>query len=188
MPPSPPCGAYLIDSMPGNSCPRRTSCLSILTFGAIALALACGPAPEAPPRLIGVVNDFANVLAADERATLESDIVQFGNAHGVILVVATVNSFQPFPSIRAFAAELFKNDGRGLGDAARHNGLLIVLAVDDRQVWITPGFGLEHTVTDTVAADVAQQMTVKFRSGSYGQGLRAGVEALGRVFEAARRR
>ncbi len=135
----------------------------------MALALSCASAPEVP-RISGVVNDFANVLAAHERETLERDIVQFGNANGLIMVVATVNSFQPFPSLRAFAAELFKNDGRGIGDARRNNGLLVVLAVHDREVWITPGLGIEETVTDQVAADVAQQMTLEFRRSAYSRG------------------
>lgn len=139
-----------------------------LTLGALALALSRASAPEVP-RLAAVVNDFANVLAAHERETLERDLVQF-------------------PSLRAFAAELFKNDGRGIGDAKRNNGLLVVLAVHDREVWITPGLGIEKTVTDKVAADVTQQMAFEFRRGAYFQGLRGGVEALRRVVEAARNR
>ena len=165
----------------------HTSNVWSLTLGALALALSCASAPEVP-RLAAVVNDFANVLTAHERETLERDLVQFGDASGFILVVATVNSFQPSPSLRAFAAELFKNHGRGIGDAKRNNGLLVALAVHDREVWITPGLGIEKTVTDKVAADVTQQMALEFRRGAYFQGLRGGVEALRRVVEAARNR
>jgi uncharacterized protein len=159
---------------------RCSACLA--GIGAIALILCCTSASKTPS-LAGRINDFASVLTADERASLEREIIQFENSSGAILVMVTVTSYQPFPSISAFSAELFKNHGRGIGDATRNNGLLVVLAVRDLQVRITTGIGMEEVVTDRVATDVVQQMTPDFRRGAYGQGLRSGLEALRRVFQ-----
>ena len=174
--------------------------LCIMLAVAIVLTLSCTDSPKPPaltgrvndlanipptvPALTGRVNDFANVLTDIERDTLEQDLIQFKNSSGAILVLVTANSFQPFPSIGAFANELFKNDGRGIGDARRNNGLLVVLAVEDRQVRVTTGLGMEQIVTDRAAADVSQQMTLEFRRGEYAQGLKSGVAALRRLFDA----
>ena len=159
---------------------RYSACFA--GIGAIALILCCSSAAKTPS-LAGRINDFANVLTADERASLEREIIQFENSSGAILVMVTVTSYQPFPSISAFSAKLFKNHGRGIGDATRNNGLLVVLAVRDLQVRITTGLGMEEVVADRVATDVVQQMTPDFRRGAYGPGLRAGLEALRRAFQ-----
>jgi uncharacterized protein len=168
--------------------PNSQRCVSrLLCVAAIALTLSCTRAPDVPA-LTGRVNDFANVLTALEREALENDIIQFENSTGAILVVATANSFQPFPSIGAFANQLFKNHGRGIGDARRNNGLLVVLAVEDRQVRVTTGLGMEQIVTDQTAADISQHMASEFRRGAYGQGLKSGVTALRHVFDVHGRR
>ena len=147
----------------------------------IALTLSCRAAP-AVPALTGRVNDFANVLTGSEREALENDIIQFEKSSGAILVMVTADSFHPFPSIAAFANELFKNHGRGIGDAKRNNGLLVVLAVKDREVRITTGLGMEYIVTDRAAGDIAQQMVPDFQRGAYAQGLKSGVDALRGLF------
>jgi len=164
--------------MPNN--PRRAS--RLVCVAAIALTLSCTKAPDVPA-LTSRVNDFAHVLHGNEREALENDIIQFENSSGAILVMVTAQSFQPFSSISAFADELFKNHGRGIGDASRNNGLLVVLAVEDRQVRITTGLGMEQVVTNPGAADISQQMTLDFRRGAYGQGLQSGGAALRRVFD-----
>jgi uncharacterized membrane protein YgcG len=89
-------------------------------MAAIAAAFSCTKAPEVPALTSGV-NDFAHVLSADERVVLENDIVQFDNSSGAILVLVTAQSFRPFSSVSSFANELFKNHGRGIGDARLNN-------------------------------------------------------------------
>ena len=172
-------GSALLSVEPFNN-PRCAS--RLLCVVAIALTVSCTKAPDVPA-LTTAVNDFAHVLSGNEREALENDIIQFQNSSGAILVMVTANSFQPFSSISAFANELFKNHGRGIGDARRNNGLLVVLAVKDRQVRITTGLGMEQIVTDQVAADISQRMAPDFRRGAHGQGLRSGVAALRRVFD-----
>jgi uncharacterized protein len=158
-----------------------------VVIGAIVLTLCCAPASQAPA-LNGRVNDFANVLAREERASLEQDLVQFEDASEAILVLVTVDSFRPFPSMSAFSSELFKNRGRGIGDGRRNNGLLFVLAVQDREARMTTGLGLEDVVTDATAAAVVQHTIADFRRLAYADGFRAGVQALRRVFEEHQRR
>ena len=70
---------------------------------------------------------------------------------------------------------MFENRGRGIGERGRDNGLLILLAVKDRQVRIEVGYELEQFITDGFAGETSrQEMIPSFRRGDYGEGLLAG--------------
>ena len=74
---------------------------------------------------------------------------------------------------------MFENGGRGIGDKGKDNGLLVLLAVDDRQVWVEVGYDLEGIVTDGFAGETSRQvMAPYFRQGQYGQGLLAGTSRI----------
>jgi uncharacterized protein len=72
--------------------------------------------------------------------------------------------------------KLFENHGRGLGQKGKDNGLLVVLARQERQVWVEVGYGLEGIITDGFAGETSRQYMVPyFKQGQYGEGLKAGV-------------
>ena len=131
-------------------------------------------AQTAPPVLTAPVNDFANVIDAGAEQQLESLIRQLQSASGDVMVVATVKTSQPWADLKSYAVEMFKNGGNGLGTKGKDNGVLIVLALDDRQVWIESGYGLEGFVTDGFAGDTSRAMVPFFREGDYSRGLLAG--------------
>src|SRR5439155_3512269 len=96
-------------------------------------------------------------------------------ASGDVVVVVTVPTIAGYGDIREYANKLFENHGRGVGDKGKNNGLLIVLALAERQVWIEVGYGLEEWVTDGFAGETSRLVMVPgFRNGRYGAGLRAG--------------
>ncbi|MGB2714634.1 MAG: TPM domain-containing protein, partial [Vicinamibacterales bacterium] len=100
-------------------------------------------------------------------------------ATGDVVVVATVQTFQPYATIEEYAVEMFENGGRGIGQKGKDNGALIVLAVDDRRVRIEVGYDLEEFITDGFAGEVIRQaMTPEFRNGNYGRGLLAGATSV----------
>ena len=85
-------------------------------------------------------------------------------------------TFAPYGSIQEYAVKLFENHGRGIGEKGKDNGLLVLLAVKDRKVWIEVGYGLEGFITDGFAGETSRQYMVPyFREGRYGDGLQAGV-------------
>ena len=100
-------------------------------------------------------------------------------ASGDTVVVATVKTFQPWGDIRSYATRMFENGGRGIGQKGKDNGLLVLLAVDDRQVWVEVGYDLEGAVTDGFAGETSRQvMAPYFRQGDYGAGLLAGTSRI----------
>jgi uncharacterized protein len=132
-------------------------------------------AQPAPPALNAPVNDYAKVVDAASAAELERRIRALQAATGDVVVVATVPTFQPYGDIREFAGKMFQNGGRGVGDKGKDNGLLIVVAVQDRRVDVEVGYALEEFITDGFAGETIRNViTPEFRQGNYGAGLLAG--------------
>ena len=121
----------------------------------VLAAAATARAQELPPELTQPVNDFANVIDAQSKQSMESLIRSLQQASGDVVVVATVDTFAPYADINEYAVKMFENHGRGIGQRGKDNGLLILLAVNDRQVWVEVGYDLEQFVTDGFAGEAA---------------------------------
>jgi uncharacterized protein len=149
--------------------------LSERGFAASQTAPVEGQATQADaiPELTAPVNDFARVIDAASREQLEALIRKLQSATGDVIVVATVNTFKPEADMQSYSVKMFQNHGKGIGTKG-DNGVLILLAVEDRQVRIEPGYGLEAFVTDGFAGETSRSMVPFFRSGNYGQGLLSG--------------
>jgi uncharacterized protein len=74
---------------------------------------------------------------------------------------------------------MFENGGRGIGDKGKDNGLLLLVAVDDRKVKFETGYDLEGIIPDGYAGEtIRQAITPAFRRGAYGEGLLAATTRL----------
>jgi uncharacterized protein len=141
-----------------------------------ALLLAGAAQAAQPPPLTAPVNDFANVLDPTAARDLDDIIRKLQAASGDVIVVATIKTFQPSADIRVYANEMFENHGKGIGQKGRDNGMLVLLAVDDREVWAEVGYDLEAIITDGFAGQTSRQTMVPFfKQGDYSGGLVAGV-------------
>ncbi|MFO0584206.1 MAG: TPM domain-containing protein [Anaeromyxobacter sp.] len=148
---------------------------TLAAAGALALAaLAAGPAlaEVAVPALTGPVVDRARVLSSADVARLEN-LARAGKASGggagpqlQYLVVPTTGG----EAIEAFSmrvAEAWK-----LGTRDRDDGVLVVVAVQDRAVRIEVGGGIEGALTDAQSSRIIRNAIVPaFREGRYGDGL-----------------
>jgi uncharacterized protein len=156
----------------GRIAPGSAVVLALLIVGGHAYG-------QEPPPLTQPVNDFAGVIDASSAAEMEALIRSLQQASGDVVVVATVKTFQPYGDIREYAVKMFENGGRGIGQRGTDNGMLVLLAVDDRQVWVEVGYDLEQFITDGFAGETSRQyMTPEFRQGNYGAGLLAGVSRM----------
>lgn len=146
-----------------------------LTLVALLLSASLAAAQPLPPELTAPVNDFAGVIDQQSAAELETLVRRLQDASGDVIVVATVRTFRPYADLQSYAVQMFENHGKGIGTRKGDNGALIVLAVDDRQVRIEVGYGLEGFVTDGFAGETSRDTMVPFfRRGDYGAGLLAG--------------
>jgi uncharacterized protein len=147
--------------------------------------VAPGARAQELPERTQPVNDFAKVIDPASRNALDTIIRSLQQASGDVVVVATIDTYAPYADLREYAVKLFENRGRGIGQRGKDNGLLVVLAVMDRQVWVEVGYDLEQFITDGFAGETSRQyMAPEFRRGAYGPGLLVGVSRIiGRIAE-----
>ena len=149
--------------------PRALAALAAL-FAWAALALAAPAFPE----LTGRIVDAANVIPQATRAALEPKLEELETKSGIQLVVATVRSLDA-QAIEPYANELFRH--WKLGEATQNNGVLLLVAPNERKVRIEVGYGLEGTLTDALSKIViANAIAPRFKAGDFGGGVERGVE------------
>ena len=137
-------------------------------LGVVARAAAQTP----PPALTDTVNDFASIIDPGSRAELDKRIRALKETTGDVVIVATVPTFQPYGSIEEYAVKMFENGGRGIGDKGKDNGLLIVVAKNDKKVRIEVGYDLEGFIPDGYAGQtIREAIAPAFREEQYGAGL-----------------
>jgi uncharacterized protein len=168
--------------------PRRLAKYLLAALFCLAASINAGivsaAAPDPTiPELTQPVNDFAHVIDAGSASQMERMIRVLQAASGDVVVVATVPTIEPYGDIREYAVKMFENRGRGIGQKGKNNGLLILLAMKERKVWVEVGYDLEEWITDGYAGETSRQyMTPEFRNGRYGAGLAAGTERIiGRI-------
>jgi uncharacterized protein len=163
----------------------RAQAARVTAIGAaVLLCLGSGAlAQPLPPPLTQPVNDFARVIDPGSARSIDALIRSLQRATGDVVVVATIETFQPYATIDEYAVKMFENGGRGIGEKGRDNGLLILVAVNDRRVKVEVGYELEQFITDGFAGEVSrEEMARQFRQNNYGGGLAAGVQRIiGRI-------
>lgn len=107
------------------------------------------PRPE-PPRL---VNDLAGVLSAEQVQTLENQLVQYDKESSTQITIVTVKSLGGY-EIAQYATEL--GNRWGVGRKGKDNGVVILAAIEDRRINISPGYGLEGALPDITCGRIIQ--------------------------------
>ena len=155
-----------------ESVTARTFILLCFVLAPSSVVLLAQPPP---PVLTAPVNDLAGVIDPESASEMDRRIRALEQASGDAVVVATVKTFKPYATIEEYATKMFENGGRGIGQKGKDNGLLIVVAVEDRALRIEPGYDLEEFITDGFAGETIRQFIVpELRNGNYGGGLLAG--------------
>ncbi|MBA0263609.1 TPM domain-containing protein [Stenotrophomonas maltophilia] len=146
----------------------------------LALLLCLLPLPvlaaAAIPALDDPVVDTANALSASTRATLREQALQLQARKGAQLQVLVVPSVGD-DGIEAYAQRVFEQ--WQLGRAGVDDGVLLLVALQDRRVRIQTGYGLEGTIPDAYAARIIDKAIVpRLREGDLDQGLLDGSKVL----------
>lgn len=138
------------------------------------LFVAAIAAAQSFPPLTGRVVDQAAILSPAAKAELEPKLADLEARSGIQLVVATVSSLDG-QAIEPYANELFR--AWKLGEAAKNNGVLLLVAPNERRVRIEVGYGLEGTLTDALASVIiSNAITPRFKAGDFSGGVVRGVD------------
>jgi len=148
----------------------------------LALILLAAPlAAQEFPALTGRVVDAANILPPEVEARIEARSKAIEAATTAQLVVATIPDLEGYP-IEDYGYRLGRH--WGIGQKDKNNGVLLIVAPNERRVRIEVGYGLEPVLTDALSSVIIQrQILPAFRAGDLPGGVEAGFEAIARQFE-----
>lgn len=129
--------------------------------------------PPSPARL---VNDYANVLTAAQKEALEEKVVQYDKTTSTQIAIVIVPSVQG-RDIADAGTELLRK--WGVGSSKNNNGVVLLVAYNDRKLNISTGYGVEKSLPDITCQQIIDH-TIKpnFKGNDYYGGLDAGVDAI----------
>ena len=162
--------------------------LSARALVSLLCVVSCALYAEADfPALNDRVTDTARLLTPSMRNTLINELAAHERASSNQVVVVTVTSLQGY-SIDDFGNRLGRH--WGIGQKERDNGVLLIVAPNERKVRIEVGYGLEGTLTDALSHSIIQTVILpEFKNNNMEQGIvdgtRAIVQALEGTFEPA---
>ena len=152
-----------------------------LALIAVILSAAVVAAGADIPFLTGRVMDNAEILTEGMRRSLTERLKAHEDRTGNQIAVLTVPTLED-ESIEEYAVTVF--EAWKLGKKGKDNGVLIIIAPNARRMRIEVGYGLEGTLTDSLAGRIIRNaMTPRFKAGDYDGGVESGVNAVLDVLE-----
>jgi uncharacterized protein len=128
------------------------------------------------PELKQRVNDFTNTLSFQEWQEVERLLKSYEDTTSTQVVVLMINTLDG-ESIEEYANKTFALNK--IGQAKKDNGVLLVIAKEDRKIKIEVGYGLEGALTDAVSSQIIRQEILPlFKADNYFGGIVTGVDAI----------
>jgi uncharacterized protein len=128
------------------------------------------------PKLQGYVNDYAGMISSSAKARIEKDLKAFEQSDSTQLVILTVPTLEG-ETVDGFGikvAETWK-----IGQKGKDNGIIILVAKQERKIRIEVGRGLEGPLTDLAAGRIVDiAIAPRFKQGDFDGGFIAGVAAV----------
>jgi uncharacterized protein len=150
--------------------------LSILFFVCALCFSLRAQAYTKPGNPSGFVNDFANIIDDTQQAQIENQLSAYEKETSNEITIVTIQNLGD-DTIENYAVKLFED--WKIGKANNDNGLLFLIAVDDKQMRIEVGYGLEPYIVDAEAARVINNIVKpEFQNGDYTIGISKGVNAI----------
>lgn len=131
--------------------------------------------PDGIPVNAGRITDHSRVLSPDDLDRLNAEVDAFENAtrgQMAILLLASIGDNR----IEELAARTFR--AWGIGHAERDDGILLLLATEDRRSRIETGYGWEGALPDARVGDILREMAPYLRAGDYSGALSLGIQRI----------
>jgi len=148
--------------------------LLVVLFGLVVLTAVAFAQSLTFPALSGRVVDDANILDAATRSALSEKLAALEDKTTDQFVVVTLKSLQG-QTIETYGYQLGRH--WGIGQKGKNNGVLLIVAPNERKVRIEVGYGLEGTLTDALTKVIIENaITPRFRANDYAGGITRGVD------------
>jgi uncharacterized protein len=129
-----------------------------------------------PSKPTGYINDFTQTLSPETKQQLETELSGFQASTTNQIAVAIVQNLDG-DYIENYAVKLFAN--WGIGTETKDNGVLLVIALDERELRIEVGYGLEGALPDSLAQKIIDNDIVPYlKTGDYNAAVISGVRAI----------
>lgn len=147
----------------------------------VQLALAQFNIPEKPSFQTSVY-DYAKVLSDVEKKTLEEKLIHYSDTTTTQIVIITIEDLKG-ENIGLLAPKWGQEWGIG-GTKEQDNGIVILLAKNDRRIHLSPGYGVEDKLTAGITGELIRNIILpEFKAGSYYRGLDKGTDAIFEVLK-----
>lgn len=125
---------------------------------------------------VQLLHDFGKIFTPQQQKSLEHELVAYSDSTSVQIVVVTFDKLDGYP-IESLGNEIGENWGVGQKD--KHNGIVIVIAKDDRKVTIRGGYGIQAKMPPTIEKLIIdREMIPEFKKGDYYQGVLNALDAI----------
>jgi uncharacterized protein len=150
---------------------------SVILLAGLLTTAALRAAEVIPPRPTRYFNDYAGIVPSAAAGQLNQQLEQFERATSNQILVAVYPRMQSDSSIEDYTVRVAQ--AWGAGQKGRNNGAVLFVFVQDRQMFIQVGYGLEGALPDGLChLIVNNELKPRFRQGDYAGGLQAGVAAM----------
>jgi len=147
----------------------------------VLLLCAVVSAEQTLPKPAGRITDLANVIDAGTESELDRRLDQLEQTTSHEVAVVTVPSLGG-TTVEDYAERLFKE--WGIGQAKQDNGVLVLVAPNEREMRIEVGYGLEGILPDGLAGEIIRDNFIpRFRNNDYNGGIRDGVLRVADIVE-----
>ncbi|SHI96004.1 uncharacterized protein SAMN04487911_108100 [Arenibacter nanhaiticus] len=135
------------------------------------------PIPEKPKLQEQTsVYDYINLLSSEQKNSLEQKLIRYSDSTSTQIVIAIIASTEG-ENINYLGAQWGQK--WGIGQAKEDNGLLVILAKDDRKIAINTGYGIEHLITDALSKRIIERVIIpEFKRNNFYGGLNKGSDAI----------
>ena len=158
--------------------PKIYKYILVLTFFSVLFSSAIFAGEEAPIPSRGqdYVNDFAGLLKHSDKLAISKFAHELEKRTTAQIAVVTIKTTKP-ETIQGFSVRLF--DQWKIGQKGKDNGVLLLMAIDDRKAWITTGYGMEGAIPDVIANKIVRSTMIPyFKRGQYSEGITKGAIAV----------
>ena len=126
------------------------------------------------PENVGYVNDFEELFTEEQKAELESIIVQLENETTIEIAIVSITSYAPYENLFDYSLDL--SNYWGVGKKGKNNGILLVFGMKVKQIRIQVGYGLEDKLTDEESKYIIDNIIIpEFRKGDVFNGIKKGL-------------
>lgn len=127
-------------------------------------------------KLTQYATDQTSLLSSSQLNELNDELRAIDEQTSNQIIFLMISSLEGYP-IEMLANEIA--EANGIGRKGRDNGVLLLIALDDKKVRIEVGYGLEGALPDALASSIIRnELAPDFRTGNYFAGIRAGLRAI----------